>query len=434
MELNSYADFSRSIHTAVNARRIPVNGTIEITNRCPLTCAHCYNNLAMNDSSARSLELTTEQHFRIVDEIAEMGCLWLLYSGGEIFARRDFLDIYVHAKRAGLLVTLFTNAVLINERIVDTLVEWPPFAVEVTLYGATRNTYEALTGIPGSYDKCMRGIELLLDRKLPLKLKTVAVSINKHEVAAMKKIAAGLGVEFKFDPMINPRIDCSSSPLAVRLTPAEIVSFDFDDQERIDAWRKMATQFAPMPVPEDEPAEIYDCGAGTNSFAIDPYGKLTMCVLSHFDQFDLKGGSFREGWDHFLRNVRAKRATMPTKCTSCQIRSMCGMCPAQGELENGDPEKPVDFLCSTAHLRAAALNIAVAPHGACEYCEDGERRGWIEEMLQQVGGPIEAVPLPAITLTTPGQVVADTDQDQSRVEQASAAAGAELARGPAQVV
>ena len=329
-----------------------------------------------------------------------MGCLWLLYSGGEIFARRDFLDIYVHAKRAGLLVTLFTNAVLINERIVDTLVEWPPFAVEVTLYGATRNTYEALTGIPGSYDKCMRGIELLLDRKLPLKLKTVAVSINKHEVAAMKKIAAGLGVEFKFDPMINPRIDCSSSPLAVRLTPAEIVSFDFDDQERIDAWRKMATQFAPMPVPEDEPAEIYDCGAGTNSFAIDPYGKLTMCVLSHFDQFDLKGGSFREGWDHFLRNVRAKRATMPTKCTSCQIRSMCGMCPAQGELENGDPEKPVDFLCSTAHLRAAALNIAVAPHGACEYCEDGERYGWIEEMLEQVGGPIEAVPLPAITRTS----------------------------------
>src|SRR5207248_1245597 len=151
--------------------------------------------------------------------------------------------------------------------------------------------------------------------------KTVAVSINKHEVAAMKKIAAGLGVEFKFDPMINPRIDCSSSPLAVRLTPAEIVSFDFDDQERIDAWRKMATQFAPMPVPE-------------------------------------------------------------------------------GELENGDPEKPVDFLCSTAHLRAAALNIAVAPHGACEYCEDGERRGWIEEMLQQVGGPIEAVPLPAITRTS----------------------------------
>src|SRR4051812_41298228 len=168
LELRSYSEFSRIIHQNVNPRRIPVNGTIEVTNRCPLTCAHCYNNLAMDDSSARSLELTTDEHRRIVDEIVEMGCLWLLYSGGEIFARRDFLDIYKHAKRAGLLVTLFTNGVLVNERVADVLADWTPFAVEVTLYGRTRETYEALTGIPGSFDKCMRGIELMLERKLPL--------------------------------------------------------------------------------------------------------------------------------------------------------------------------------------------------------------------------------------------------------------------------
>jgi radical SAM protein with 4Fe4S-binding SPASM domain len=395
MELNSYSEFSSTIHHTVNARRIPVNGTIEVTNRCPLTCSHCYNNLPMGDAAARSRELTTDEHKRIVDEVAEMGCLWMLYSGGEIFARRDFLDIYIHAKRAGLLVTLFSNAVLLNEKIVDTLAEWTPFSFEVTLYGRTRETYERLTGIPGSFDKCMRGIELLLDRGLPLKLKTVAVSINKHEVNAMKEFAAGLGVEFKFDPMINPRIDCSSSPLAVRLTPAEIVSLDLEDPSRTADWRRMALDFAPMPPPKDEAAELYDCGAGTNSFAIDPYGQLTMCVLSHFDRYDLKSGSFRDGWDHFLRNVRGKRATMPTKCTTCAIRSMCGMCPAQGELENGDPEKPVDFLCSTAHLRARAFDIPVPAHGACEYCEDGEKHGEIESMLEEVADRVARMPIPA---------------------------------------
>src|SRR5438874_6695145 len=265
LELRSYSEFSRNIHESVNARRIPVNGTIEVTNRCPLTCAHCYNNLAMNDSSARSRELSTDEHRRIADEIAELGCLWLLYSGGEIFARRDFLDIYIHAKRTGLLITLFTNAVLVSEKIADLLAEWTPFAIEVTLYGRTRETYEALTGIPGSFDKCIRGIELMRERKLPLKLKTVAVTINKHEVSAMKQFAADLGCEFKFDPMINPRIDCSSSPLAVRLSPSEIVSLDLEDPQRVAEWQRMATTFAPLPPPEGEAAEIYDCGAGVNS-------------------------------------------------------------------------------------------------------------------------------------------------------------------------
>jgi hypothetical protein len=56
---------------------------------------------------------------------------------------------------------------------------------------------------------------------------------------------------------------------------------------------------------------------------------------------------------------------------SCELKAMCGMCPANGELENGDPEAPVDFLCRVAHLRAHAFELPVAPHGDCEYCEGG---------------------------------------------------------------
>src|SRR5437764_6068088 len=204
----------------------------------------------MGDSGARALELTTDQHRRIADEIVEMGCLWMLYSGGEIFARRDFLDIYKHAKRAGLLITLFTNGVLINEEIADTLLEWRPFAIEITLYGGTRETYEALTRIPGSYDKCVRGIDLLLERGLPLKLKTVAVTLNRHEIPIMKEFAAARGVDFKFDPMINPRIDCSSSPLAVRLTPADIVALDFEEPKRTADMRRLARDHPTEPIPE----------------------------------------------------------------------------------------------------------------------------------------------------------------------------------------
>ena len=60
---------------------------------------------------------------------------------------------------------------------------------------------------------------------------------------------------------------------------------------------------------------------------------------------------------------------------------MCGMCPANGELEGRDPEEPIDFLCELAHLRAYALDISVTPHGECEYCKGGSR---YEELMRAV--------------------------------------------------
>ena len=161
MEQLSYGAFSADVHQRQSGQRVPMQVSIEVTRRCPLECQHCYNNLPMGDQAARSREMTTEEHFKMLDELVEMDCFWLIYTGGEIFARKDFLEIYTHAKKKGFLITLFTNGTMITEKIADYLVEWPPFAIEITLYGRTRKTYEALTQIPGSYDRCLRGIELL---------------------------------------------------------------------------------------------------------------------------------------------------------------------------------------------------------------------------------------------------------------------------------
>ncbi len=382
MDTQPYADFSLQLHQRVAPQRVPVNGTIEVTRRCPLACAHCYNNLPMGDRQARFAELSYAEHCRILDEITEAGCLWLLYTGGEIFARKDFLEIYTYAKRQGLIITLFTNGTLITPQVADYLVTWRPFSIEITLYGRTQETYERLTGIPGSYARCLRGIRLLMERGLPLQLKTVAVTLNKHEIRDMQRFAEDeLGLEFKFDAMMNPRIDCSQSPLAVRLTPEEIVALDLCDSRRVHEWQRFATQFGgPVHTPEHRD-ELYHCGGGVNAFAIDPYGHLSICVLSHVDTYDLRQGSFRQGWDHFLSQVRQRKMTRPTKCTRCEIKAVCGMCPANGELENGDAESPVEFLCQVAHLRAQLIGFPAPPHGECAYCKGGERYDGIRQSV-----------------------------------------------------
>jgi MoaA/NifB/PqqE/SkfB family radical SAM enzyme len=230
LEALGYTDWSLGVHNLSVTKRVPISAAIEVTRRCNNSCVHCYNNLALKDQSARQNELSAAEYFPILDEIAAAGCLWVLFTGGEIFARKDFLEIYTHAKRQGFLITLFTNGTLITPDIADYLVEWPPFYIEITLYGRTRQTYEQVTGIPGSYERCLQGIRLLTERNLPLKLKSMALTVNQHEIWEMQRFAEEeLGLEFRFDALVNPRFDCSQSPIDVRLTPAEVVKLDLLD-------------------------------------------------------------------------------------------------------------------------------------------------------------------------------------------------------------
>ncbi|HVV15933.1 MAG TPA: radical SAM protein [Polyangia bacterium] len=384
----TYTEWSSALHGRARGTRLPINATLEVTHRCPLACAHCYNNLPVGDAEARRRELSADELKRIIDELADAGGLWLLFTGGEIFARRDFLDIYRHAKTRGFLITLFTNGTQITEAIADTLAEWPPFSIEITLYGRTRETYERLTGVSGSFDKCMRGIRLLKERALPLSLKTVAVTINQHEIADMQRFAEDeLGVPFKFDGMINARIDCSHSPLDVRLSPADMVRLDFENPVRRDAWAQLAdagAEAATRPRAQSATDNVYNCGGGVSAFAVSPEGKMSICVLSQQDTYDLRSGPLREGWDGFLKTVRARPARRQTKCRDCRIRELCSSCAATAELENGDAETPVDYFCEVAHLRALAVGRTPPAHGACAFCAGGEGHAGVQAALADI--------------------------------------------------
>ncbi len=384
LQTATYGDFSSLLHDRQKGRRAPMEVSIELTHRCPLECQHCYNNLPMSDESARRQELSFEEHIRLLDELVQMGCLWILYTGGEVFARKDFLDIYTEAKKRGFLITIFTNGTMITPRIADHLAEYRPFSIEITLYGATRETYETLTQIPGSFDRCMKGIRLLKERHLPLKLKTVPTTINFHEVYEMKRFAEeDLGVEFKFDALINPRTDCSQSPLGVRLTPEQVVALDFHDPVRKAEFKKLAEDELARGVLQQGP-EKYTCGGGQNGCAVDPQGRMTICVLSHQDGANLRDGGFRQGWDGRLKDIRKSTRVRQTICSTCQLQSLCSMCPANGELESGDAETPVEFLCQVAHLRAFTLGLEAPEHGDCPCCSGGVHHEHLKDSARRL--------------------------------------------------
>jgi radical SAM protein with 4Fe4S-binding SPASM domain len=353
-------EYSTGLRTVNAKRRLPLHGEMELTFRCNNRCVHCFVNQRANDRKEILDEMSYGEICHILDEMVDEGCLWLVMTGGEPLLREDFLDIYTCAKRKGLLITLFTNGTLVTEEIADCLAEWPPQKIEITLYGKSKETYERVTRVSGSHAKCMQGIHYLLERGLPLRLKTMVLTINRHELEDMKAFAENLGLEFRYDPIVNARIDGDSSPLRFRLSPQEVVQLDLGDERRYSDLKELARDFLG---PYENTEYLYGCGAGINSFHIDPYGYLGICTMSRKPRYNLRNGSFKDGWHGFLPKVRAQKPKGDNKCAHCELLVLCGRCPGWSQMECGDPEVPVPYLCEIGHLRADALGIENSLHG-----------------------------------------------------------------------
>jgi radical SAM protein with 4Fe4S-binding SPASM domain len=342
----------------VAGRRVPVEGVLEPTFRCNLRCVHCYVNQPAASAEERARELPTERALAVIDEIAEAGCLNLLLTGGEVLLRPDFEVLYRHAVSRGLLVTVFTNGTLVTEHVADLFDRHRPLLVEVSLYGMTRQTYERVTGVPGSYERCLAGIRRLVDRGVPLKLKTMALSLNAHEIAAMQDFAASLGVAFRYDGLLNARVDCGASRHGgVQLPPRELLALELEDPEQRAKLAHSADDVRALSGGRLAFEQVYTCGAGQVSFTVDPYGRMQMCQLSRRAAFDLSRESFATIWGERFGALRARSWQTDAACRTCNLQPLCGSCPGAAELETGDIEAQVPHFCEIAHLRAHALGV-----------------------------------------------------------------------------
>jgi len=341
------AEWGLQLFAPLEGQRFPLNGFLELTERCNLSCVHCYINQPANSQAVRAAELSTQQVKSILDQMAKAGVLFLTMTGGEILLRSDFTEIYQYARRLGILVSLFTNATLITPQLADMFVDWRPSAIEITLYGATQETYERITQIPGSFARSMRGIQMLLDRGLPVTLKSMILKENLHELDALRTLVEDFGVAFRYDGMIWPRLDGSKKPLEHQISLEQMLSIDKKDPERVKEWRKLYHLYEGKLMRAEY---VYSCGAGLHSFHIDSYGKMYICTMSRRYAFDILQIGFEKAWEQ-LGELRKLKRSKETPCQVCTIGALCSQCPGWSNLFYGDDETPVEFVCQLAHIR-----------------------------------------------------------------------------------
>jgi len=350
-----YRDFSQTVHNRAGEHARVVNAQIELTYGCNLHCVHCYTD-CYNRPDLIKQEMSHTEVTGILDQLYDQGVLWVCFTGGEIFMRKDFLDIYAYAKQKGFLITLITNGTLFTEAIADYLKEHPPFCIEISCHAATAETFDKITQIKGSFQRFLKGIRLLVERGLPLKFKTKAMNVNQHELDQIKAFVKGLGTQFHYSAEIYPRLDGDLTPTRYRLSPEEIIALEnSENQSEQDAETCAAKREAVLGLPPDD--HLFRCGCGTTAVHISAWGKLGACTWVNEPRADIRQQSVAESIAEVFPQIRNARYQGDTPCRSCHVHSLCDKMPANAGAETGDPEQPVEHFCRVAYQRAHQMGI-----------------------------------------------------------------------------
>jgi len=152
-----------------------------VTRRCNLRCVHCYSHSEDRDYSG---ELSTEEGEVLLDDLSEMGCPVVLFSGGEPLIRPDILDLIRHAAKKGMRAVLSTNGTLINSPVAAELHSIGLSYVGISLDGIGEH-HDAFRGVPGSFSRAMRAIRNCQNVGLKVGLRFTISKRNFKDIPAI---------------------------------------------------------------------------------------------------------------------------------------------------------------------------------------------------------------------------------------------------------
>ena len=359
--------------------RTPISGTFELTPRCNMNCKMCYIRMSESEMCSRGRERTAAEWIDMGRACAEQGMLFLLLTGGEPFLRKDFREIYTELKKLGLMISINTNATLINEETVRWLSEDAPTKVNVTLYGGNNDTYRRLCGCAGGFDAAARAIDLMKDAGICVNINS---SFTRYNINDMESIVAfaksrDLSVNatsYMFPPVRNARGGIPDE--AVRFTPeeagiarakAELLISEPEALER--RLRALHSGCAEAELLDEECERTADekmgCMAGKASFWITWDGRMTPCGMMNDPVAHPFETGFLDAW-HTITG-QTDKILLPAACGDCKMRSACMICGALSMAEGeGCSEKKPEYLCG---LTKAYLTQMESEYRR-RYCED----------------------------------------------------------------
>lgn len=364
---------NRRLEAAAYLAGVPLSAQFELTARCNFQCTMCYVNQPAGSSEAHRQEISADKWLAWAKEARDMGVLNVLLTGGEPLLFEGFWELYNGLFDLGLVVTLFTNASLIDEAAAARFARRKPFAVYVSLYGGSAETSERVTLVKNSLQMSLDGVDRLLAIKVPVRLRTTIIRENMHDLCALYDHAYERGIPFGSNDYIIPRRDealvtagtlhqtsVSLGKNMDRATPEELKAAQVillkhmamrTGKETKDVWDKdlhvlVEKEAGSAARYEETP---FSCQAGNTAFWVNWEGNMTPCGSMMQPAFDVSVLGIHEAWER----LRAACRYIPRcdSCDTCNLADTCDSCPANRLMETGSYTLPHPYLCEMAAIR-----------------------------------------------------------------------------------
>ena len=323
---------------------------IELTSRCNERCVHCYI-----PHKNKNTDIDPKLFYSVLDQLEKMGTLTLTLGGGEPMAHPDFLDFLKAAKSKDFYVVVLTNLTLLNDEIISALKEGCVSSVQTSLYSMIPEHHDAITAVPGSFEKTKAAIQLLIENNIPIQISCPTMKGNMNDFVDVLKWANEHKIRAYTDPSIMAMYDHNTTNLANRLTPDEcrkifldILEYDTDYQKRVLSESFQAEIEKACFKPDDQ-----FCGVGVSTCCMVANGNIypcagwQECVCGNLWERTLEDIWINSEKLNWLRGLRKK--DIP-ECLDCNNQAFCSPCLVRfaNESPTGDPLKVCTHFCDVA--------------------------------------------------------------------------------------
>ncbi|MGD1002331.1 MAG: 12,18-didecarboxysiroheme deacetylase [Candidatus Brocadiia bacterium] len=330
------------------------------TRRCNLRCRHCYSRSADQHYEA---EMTTDEGFALLEDLARFGAPVVLFSGGEPLTRPDLLDLVSRAVQLGLRAVISTNGTLIDEAKAARLKEIGLSYVGISLDGM-RPTNDLFRGVEGAYDRALQGLRNCLKAGVKVGLRFTITRSNAADIPALFDLVreehvpricfyhlvyAGRGAALMaedLDPaaarkVVDLIID-RTAELHRQGIPTEVLTVD-NHADGVHLYLRMLREGNPR---AETVRELLLMNGGNSSGT--GIGCVSWDGSVHLDQFwrhvtlgNVRERKFSEIWtdlsNPLLAKLRDRRSHVTGRCARCRYLDLCaGNFRVRAEAATGD--------------------------------------------------------------------------------------------------
>lgn len=350
-----------------SAKRIPLMGTFELSPVCNFACKMCY----VRKTPAQILRegkqlLDWNQWLELGKQCYDAGMLYLLLTGGEPFLYPNFRELYIALHKMGILLSINTNGTMIDESTMQWLKAYAPQRVNITLYGASAETYHRICGQEDGYDRAMRAIHMLKEAGIPLVINASMIPENACDQKAILDIGKGLDLNVRMATYMFPPVRREREKSDSRFTPEESAKM-FINKARYampasEYRRWLETKLSSVTVEQDgddgdwgaHQQEYMRCRAGRSNFWVSWDGNMSACGIVPFplEVYPFKK-PFSACWEQLTQAVRS--TPVLSGCAGCPNKAVCMPCVAMICTETGNAHEKAPYMCQLAQCAIAQM-------------------------------------------------------------------------------